>query len=232
MNACWWLIPSWWKQPLKKLPTTFNARAETIASSRFFKDAFERRRCLMPVTGWYEYQGKAGHKRSLCFHLPSWELLAFAGIYETWQSPDGEIVTSFAIATTQPSQAASKIHDRMPVVLHPDDYSEWLDPENREAATLERLLTPWDGALEIYETTGFGNSPHNEGPECIEPAGAAGQVGCSRRAVTWRAALASCLGCKCFLASARSVSRCFEHGKQAPGNLSRTTSGRRATLPA
>src|SRR4051794_9062762 len=108
IQARWWLIPASWNKPLKELPTSFNARAEGIATSPFFRDAFSKRRCLMPATGWYEYQGKAGKKRSFCFHLPDWKLLAFAGVYETWISPEGQVVTSFAIVTSPPSPAAAK----------------------------------------------------------------------------------------------------------------------------
>jgi putative SOS response-associated peptidase YedK len=171
ITARWWLIPSWWKQPLKKLPTTFNARSETIATSRLFKGPFAKRRCLMPATGWYEFQGKLGAKRSFCFHLPEWRLFAFAAIYENWINPDdGEVVTSFAIVTCEPTPQAATIHDRMPVLLHARDYAQWLDPSNHDTASMQQLLKPWDGELLIYETRGLGNNPRHEGADCLEPA--------------------------------------------------------------
>ncbi|HEX7481211.1 MAG TPA: SOS response-associated peptidase [Polyangiales bacterium] len=171
VHARWWLIPAWWKKPLKELPTAFNARAEEAAQKPFFRDALKRRRCLMPATGWYEYQGARGHKRAFLFQLPEHGVFGIAGIYERWMNPeDGEVIDSFAIMTTTPNPEASKIHDRMPVVLPASAYNAWLDPDNHDVAQLQTLLQPWHGALEIYETTGYGNDPRREGPDCIEPA--------------------------------------------------------------
>lgn len=170
ITARWWSIPSWWKKPLKDLPTTFNARAETVATSKLFKGAFAKRRCLMPLTGWYEFQGKPGAKRSFHFHLPERAPLGVAGICETWMNPeDGELVPAFSIPTCEPSPEAALIHNRMPVVLHPNDYATWLDPNNHDTAKLQTLLHAWDGPLEIYETKGHGNNPRHEGRDCLDP---------------------------------------------------------------
>ncbi len=166
--ARWWLIPSWWKKPRKELPSSFNARAEDVAHKPFFREAWKHRRCLMPATGWYEFQGARGHKRSYLFQLPGHGLFCFAGIYERWVNPeDGEVIDSFAIITTAPSPAAAKIHDRMPVVLPKAAYNAWLDPATADLDALHALLLPYDGELEIYQTCGYGNDPRHEGPQCL-----------------------------------------------------------------
>jgi putative SOS response-associated peptidase YedK len=79
------------------------------------------------------------------------------------------VVTSFAIVTSEPSEKAAKVHDRMPVVLQPSDYATWLDPANQDTANLRELLKPWDGELEIYETRGLGNNPRYHGADCLDP---------------------------------------------------------------
>jgi putative SOS response-associated peptidase YedK len=99
--ARWWLIPRWWKKSLKELPAAFNARAEDIARKPFFRDALVTRRCVMPATAWYEFCGACGHKESFAFQLPGRQLFGFAGIWDSWVNPeDGEVIDSFAIATT------------------------------------------------------------------------------------------------------------------------------------
>jgi len=172
VQARWWLIPYWWKKPLKELPTALNARAEDVARKPLFRDAFVRRRCIVPATAWYEFRGERGHKESFAFQLPHGELFGFAGLWETWRSPDtGELIASFAIITTTPNDVAATIHNRMPVVLSPADYALWLDPAMHEADRLQPLLHPWSGPLKVFQTTGFGNNPRHEGPDCLEPLG-------------------------------------------------------------
>jgi putative SOS response-associated peptidase YedK len=168
ITARWWLIPRFWKKPLQQLPSTFNARAEDIAHKPMFRDSLVKRRCLVPASGWYEFRGPRGKKESFLFRIPSLPVFGFAGIYDEWTSPDGEVITSFAIVTTEPNETARAIHDRMPVVLHPGDHATWLDPANHDPARLQALLRPWDGDTTVYRTSGFGNDPRREGRECIE----------------------------------------------------------------
>ena len=169
VSARWWLIPHFWSKPLQDLPSTFNARSEDIAHKPMFRDSFKKRRCLVPASGWYEFRGKPGKKESFLFRIPSAPVFAFAGIYDEWTSPEGEVIPSFAITTTTPCPVAAAIHDRMPVVLHREQYATWLDPAEHDAAKLQAMLRPWDGELSVYRTTGYGNDPRREGPECVVP---------------------------------------------------------------
>ncbi len=169
LTARWWLIPRWWKKSLTKLPTSFNARAEDVAKKPMFRESLRKRRCLVPATGWYEFKGKPGKKESYLFVVPELHVFGFAGIYDEWVSPEGEVVPSFAIVTTEPNAQAAEVHDRMPLLLHPSDHARWLDPENQDAASLAPLLRPWDGKLRIVRASGYGNDPRHEGPQCVAP---------------------------------------------------------------
>ena len=174
LTARWWLIPCWWKKPLKELPTAFNARTEDVATKPLFRDAFAKRRCVVPATAWYEFRGARGHKESFAFQLPDHPLFGFAGVWEVWRDPEsGERVSSFAIITTTPSELASKFHNRMPVVISPRNYAHWLDPSEHDIAALRHLLQPWSGELKVFQASGFGNNPHHEGPQCLMPLTAA-----------------------------------------------------------
>jgi putative SOS response-associated peptidase YedK len=166
--ARWWFIPEHWPKPLKALPTTFNARAEELEQKPIFRQALHTRRCLVPASGWREFQGKPGEKQAYHFQL-SEPLFAFAGLWSTYQSPEGELVDSYAIITTEPSETAAQIHDRMPLVLSPASYATWLDSAQDPHAVLsdaraQSLRRP----LETYPTNPVGNSGRFEGPEVIE----------------------------------------------------------------
>lgn len=168
--ARWWMIPRFWSKSLKALPTSFNARAEDIATRPFWRDAFRSSRCLVPATGWREFAGKQGRKQPYHFHLGH-RVFAFAGLWSTWIAADGEVVDSFAIVTTKPSPAAAEIHDRMPLVLPEDCYDAWLDPTADAGAVLEAASrATLELPLEIFASNPIGNSPGYEGPEVIEPA--------------------------------------------------------------
>jgi putative SOS response-associated peptidase YedK len=145
----WGLIPAWAKDPAigRRL---FNARAETLAQKPSFRDAFRRRRCLIPADGFYEWTGEPGHKRPVRFHLRSGEPFAFAGLYETWQPPAGEPLRTCTIVTTTPNALVAPIHDRMPVILAPEAEALWLDPALRDPGVLQPLLAPYPaGAMEV-----------------------------------------------------------------------------------
>jgi putative SOS response-associated peptidase YedK len=165
----WWMIPSFWDKPLKTLPTAFNARAEELESKPFFRDAFRRRRCLVPATGWREFvPARQSKKQPYHFKLER-EVFAFAGVWSTWTSPDGELVDSFAIVTTRPNATAAAIHDRMPLVMPPDLYSAWLEDDAQAASVLERAQErAADLHLEMYPADPRGNSVRFEGPEVIQ----------------------------------------------------------------
>lgn len=164
----WWMIPHYWKKPLKQLPAGFNARAEDLAKKPFWRGAFERFRCLVPATGWREFRPERGKKQPYQFRLEQ-PLFAFAGLWSRWVSPDGELVESFAIVTTAPSDQAAQYHDRMPLVLPAELHEAWLEPSSDGAAILsEACARALKLPLEVYPTNPLGNSSRFEGPEAVE----------------------------------------------------------------
>ncbi len=143
----WGLIPFWAKDPKIGSPM-INARAETLGEKPAFRNALLRRRCLVPADGFYEWKKTPGVKAKTPMHirLRSGALFAFAGLWETWRSPDGSVIPSCTLITTQPNELMAGIHDRMPVILKPADYQAWLDPAERDAGELAALLQPYPAA--------------------------------------------------------------------------------------
>lgn len=138
----WGLIPSWAKDT-KLAATMINARAETVAGKPAYRAAFKRRRCLIPVSGFYEWRRDGKSKTPFLISLRNEELFAFAGLWEKWKSPDGELVESCTVLTTSPNELMATIHDRMPVILKPADYGVWLDPQLDDAGALFTLLVSY-----------------------------------------------------------------------------------------
>ena len=147
LKARWGLIPIWAKD--KEIGySTFNARADTVASKPAFRDAYKKRRCLVPANGFFEWKKVGKDKQPHLIRLHDGELLAFAGLWSWWRNPSsGEEVTSYTIITTEPNELCKKIHDRMPVILSPKHYAQWLDPEADGA----ELLKPYPShEMEAY----------------------------------------------------------------------------------
>lgn len=164
----WWMIPHYWSKPLKTLPAAFNARAEDLQTKPFWRAQFEKYRCLVPATGWREFRPERGKKQPYQFRLQR-HLFAFAGLWSRWVSPDGEVVESFAIVTTAPSEQAAEYHDRMPLVLPPELYQAWLDPHSDGATILSQACESASRLpLEVYPTNPLGNNARFEGPEVVE----------------------------------------------------------------
>jgi putative SOS response-associated peptidase YedK len=164
----WWMIPHYWKKPLKALPAAFNARAEDLMTKPFWRGAFERFRCLVPATGWREFRPERGKKQPYQFRLEQ-RLFAFAGLWSRWTSPEGELVESFAIVTTTPSERAALYHDRMPLVLPAQLHEAWLEPSHDAASVLsEACAQALQLPLEVYPTNPVGNNSRFEGPEAVE----------------------------------------------------------------
>lgn len=164
----WGLIPSWAKDPAigNRL---INARSETVAEKPSFRSALRYRRCLIPADGFYEWQRQDGKKQPYYFHLRDHQVFGFAGLWEHWQSPVGEIIETCTILTTEANEVLHPIHDRMPVILHPDDYDTWLDPELTSAAKLQPLLRPYPAAeMDCYAVSTLVNQAKRDRPECIE----------------------------------------------------------------
>ena len=164
--ARWGLVPHWSKAPKSKY-STINARAETVAEKPTYRESFKRRRCLIPATGFYEWQAAGGEKVPHHIRQPDGGLFAFAGLWDHW---DREVpgFDSCSIIVTSANATMQPIHDRMPVILNPAQYNTWLDVEHFNRAQLEALLVPYGGKLEAYPVSKAVNSPRNDDPSCIE----------------------------------------------------------------
>ena len=135
-NMRWWLVPHWRAgKPLRDTAkvkgdgfklTTFNARAETVATAPTFRDAYAKRRCIVPATAWYEWTGEAGHKVKHRFARTDGAPVWFAGIWDRCSTPDAGDISSFAILTVPSSGWLAEVHSRAPVVLDPDEWIGWL----------------------------------------------------------------------------------------------------------
>jgi len=165
--ARWGLIPHWSREPGTKY-STINARAETVAEKPSYRDAFKRQRCLIPANGFYEWRRDGDKKTPHHIHAPDNGLLAFAGVWDHWDK-QGEGFDSCSIIVTTASRIMQPIHERMPVILNPAQYSTWLNPAHYNRAQLESMLVPYAESLEICRISRFVNSPANDGPECVEP---------------------------------------------------------------
>ena len=170
----WGLVP-YWSKTGPKGPPAINARDDKIETSRMFAAAFERRRCLVPADGFYEWRktgsGKNAAKVPLRFTLKGGGLFAFAGVWESWRGPEGERVQSCAVITTAPNELMAPVHDRMPVILPEEAEDAWLDPAPRDVAALRALLKPIPAhSMECYVVSPTVNYVKNDGPSCIAPA--------------------------------------------------------------
>jgi len=163
----WGLAPRGAKPGEKRL---INARSETVATRPAFREAFCKRRCLVPATGFYEWEKRAGEKpRPWLFRLQSGAVFAFAGLWEPPLEAGGR--ATCAILTTEPNALTGKIHDRMPVILPREAYARWLDPAGDDARVLTALLEPLpDDAMTAYPVSRSVNSPANDDPSCVAPA--------------------------------------------------------------
>lgn len=166
----WGLIPSWSKDESIGAHT-INARADTVASKPAFRSAFKRRRCIVPVSGFYEWKtaGESGRKQPHYIRARSAGALALAGLWESWAPQDGrDPIESFTIITTDANETMRPLHDRMPVILAPSDWDRWLDPSDDNPERLRTLLTPAPAdTLELWPVSTLVNAPKNDVAECI-----------------------------------------------------------------
>mgnify|MGYP001205282563 CR=1 FL=1 len=163
----WGLIPSWAKDPAAMRPAV-NARAETLDSRPSFRTSLINRRCLIPANGFYEWKKSGKVTSPYYIHRKDEELFAFAGLYDLWRSPDGELIRTCVIITTPPNLLVSRYHDRMPAILSPDEEARWVDPRPLSEHERRMLLVPYpDDLLEAYPVSSAVNSPCNEGQNLI-----------------------------------------------------------------
>ncbi len=166
----WGLIPHWADDP-RIGSRMFNARAETLTSSPAFRDAFRRRRCLVPVDGFYEWRRDGKLRRPFAIVGRDRAPLALAGLWSGWKDRDtGEIRRTFTIVTTTPNAILTPIHDRMPVVVPTEAWGRWLDPATPDPGELIGLLVPAaDELLEAYPVSRLVSDVRNDGPALVEP---------------------------------------------------------------
>jgi len=151
----WGLIPMWWKKTEKIPFSTFNARDDKVFSSPLWRSIY-RKRVLVPATGYFEWtkptkeSGKP--KQKFYFHPKQLDIFSFAGFYDIWKDVEGKEWNTYTLITTEPNKEARAIHDRMPVILHPEDEPKWLEPSRVKREDIEPFLHPLeDKGLEIYE---------------------------------------------------------------------------------
>jgi putative SOS response-associated peptidase YedK len=170
LPAKWGLVNSWAKDA-KRAAAQINARAETIATSGAFRDAFANRRCVVPVDGFYEWVGAGNDRRPIWFHRPEGGLILFAGLYESWPATPDNWQRTFTIITTTPNNLVSPIHNRMPVILDDDAVDRWLDPREQDTEVLKTMLAPApDDLLVTLAVSPRVNSVRNDDPACLLPA--------------------------------------------------------------
>jgi putative SOS response-associated peptidase YedK len=168
----WGLIPGWAKDR-KFGNKTFNARAETVAEKPSFRAAFRQRRCLIPADVFYEWKTVPGGKQPFAFRRRDEQPMTFAGLWEQWADPtSGERLDSATIIVTNANPLVAAVHDRMPVILDPAHWAEWLDPGHRDRAKLAALLQPCPGDVLIgYPVDPAVGHPRCDGPAYLEPTG-------------------------------------------------------------
>ena len=165
----WGLVPSWAKDTSMGYKT-INARAETVATTASFREPFKSQRCLIPADGFYEWQRNGKVKQPYCFEINNGEVFAFAGLWDKWRNPQGEIIESCTILTTSPNSLLSDIHDRMPVILSSESYDLWLDPGFRKTAAASEMLRPFDPSeMRRYPVSTRINNVLNDDAGCAEP---------------------------------------------------------------
>ncbi|CAH0122488.1 MULTISPECIES: SOS response-associated peptidase [unclassified Paenibacillus] len=163
----WGLIPEWSKEEKLKFPT-FNARAETIADKAAFRTPFRRKRCIIPADSFYEWKATDTGKQPMRIMLKNKAIFALAGLYDTWTREDGTKISTCTVVTTTPNRLMSDIHDRMPVILRPEDEKIWLNRAIQDPADLQPLLVPYpEEEMTAYPVSPLVGSVKNDSEECV-----------------------------------------------------------------
>ena len=164
----WGLIPHWAKD-MKIGYKMINARGETLDQKPSFRPALKKRRCLIAADGFYEWKHSGKTKQPFYVQLKKGGVFGFAGLWESWLGPEGNIVKSCTIITTSPNELIREVHDRMPVIIHPDQYETWLE-DSPSVQSLHELLVPYPAdEMKIYQVGSEVNSPQNDTPTCLTP---------------------------------------------------------------
>lgn len=165
----WGFVPSWAKD-MSMAGRMINARAETAAEKPSFRNAFRRRRCLVPMTGFYEWQTQGGRKQPHYIQVVDTPVFAVAGLWEMWESAEGDTLQSCTLLTTEPNELMANIHNRMPVIVAPRDYALWLDV-GAPLPAVESLLRPYPAERMVHRPVStYVSNARNEGPLCVAAA--------------------------------------------------------------
>jgi putative SOS response-associated peptidase YedK len=168
----WGLIPSWAKDPSIG-HRLINARGETLAEKPSFRGSYKYKRCLILADGFYEWKKQPGSKNKVPYfiHMQDRQPFAFAGLWDEWVSPDGSQIRSCTIVTTEPNDFMAPIHNRMPVILPSDAYTQWLDTAPQTRENLQPLIKPFPAdEMAAYPVSTLVNNPKNDRAECVVPA--------------------------------------------------------------
>lgn len=175
----WGLVPRWAREPSARY-STINARAETVAAKPTYRGPLRQGRCLVPASGFYEWQGSGKSKQPYYMQVVGdagpGALFAFAGLYDCWRSPDGVALWSYTIITTTANSRLTAIHERMPVILPAEAEAAWLDPQAGEAAWLDLLRPYAPAAMTAHPVATLVNRPTCDGADLIQPWTAAAVV--------------------------------------------------------
>ena len=168
----WGLIPMWAKDPSigNRL---INARGETVAEKPSFRGSLKYKRCLVLADGFYEWKAQPGKKTKTPFyiHMKDRQPFAIAGLWDTWNSPDGSSIKTCTLITTGPNELMEMIHDRMPAIMHPRDYAKWLDPSPQTPDQLLPLIKSFPAEMmDAYPVSTLVNKASNDKPELVVPA--------------------------------------------------------------
>ncbi len=164
----WGLVPSWAKE-VSIGNRMINARAETVATKPSFRSALRRRRCLVPTDGYFEWKKTPHGKQPYYIRLQAETPFAMAGLWEHWHAGQSDALQTFTVITTESNEATADIHDRMPVILAPEDYETWLDPDLQAPEPLLALLRPFESSeMKLDPVSTRVNSPRHDDPSCIE----------------------------------------------------------------
>ena len=171
----WGLVP-YWAKDIKIGFSTINAMAETVDTKPVFREAFKRRRCLVPIEAFYEWQTIGPkEKQPYALALADRGIMPLAGLWETWRSPAAETVRSFTIVTTTPNELCAPIHNRMPVILPPETWPGWLGEEPAEPTQLQAMLAPYPAdRMTCWPVDKRVGNVKNNDPSLIESIGAVG----------------------------------------------------------
>ena len=166
-NARWGLIPSWVKAP-DHSQQPINAKAETAAIKPMFRHAYRKSRVLIPADAFYEWTAKDGVKQPYLVRLRDYKPMGMGGLLEHWQGDEG-LVTTFTILTTQANALMTKIHDRMPVIIKPEDYATWLDAHFTDVIKIQAMTLPYpDRLMKSYPVSRKVNSPQQDSPDLMK----------------------------------------------------------------